>query len=109
MARIRAATVGRLIGWTLVALALLAGGAELVGSLAADGWRPVRLGEIWATLDLASLYLVQAVIQRYLHPAIWDPGVISLLLWPAWIVLAVPGAVLVLACWPKGRRLIFRR
>ncbi len=109
MVRFRPALVGLIIGLCLIVLALLAAGAELVGSLAADAWQPLALGGIWAAVDLGSLNLVQAVVQRYLHPAIWDPGIISLLLWPAWIVLTVPGAVLAIACWPRGRRLIFRR
>ena len=109
MVRIRPSLVGLVIGLVLITLALLAAGAELVGSLDAGSWRPVRLGEIWAALDIGSLNLVQAVVQRYLYPAIWDPGIISLLLRPAWIVLAVPGAALAIAGWPRGRRLIFRR
>ncbi len=109
MARIRPSLVGLIIGLSLITLALLAAGAELVGSLAAGAWQPIQLGGLWAALDLDSLNLIQAVVQRYLHPVLWDPGIISLLLWPAWIVLVVPGAVLAIACWPRGRRLIFRR
>ena len=109
MVRFRPSLVGLIIGLVLITLALLAAGAELVASLAAGEWQPVQLGRIWASVDLGSLNLIQAVVQRYLHPAIWDPAIISLLLWPAWIVPAVPGAVLAIACWPRGRRLIFRR
>lgn len=75
----------------------------------ADGvWRLLALGEVWFRLDVGSLNLVQAVIQRYLYPAIWDPGVVTVLLWPAWPCFAAIGAVLAFfGLRPKRRR--FRR
>ena len=42
-------------------------------------------------MSAASLNLVQAVVQRYLLPALWDPVLVTLLLLPAWIVVGVPG------------------
>ena len=103
--------VGRIAGWLLIAGALLAAGREIVRSLEAGHWLPITAGELWAGIDFASLNLVQAVIQRYLHPAIWEPGVVTLLLWPAWIVLLVPGVLLVVLFRRRdtGRRWRFRR
>jgi hypothetical protein len=39
---------------------------------------------------------MQAVVQRHLHPTIWDPGVIALLQWPAWLVALIPAFILLL-------------
>ena len=86
--------VGRILGWLLLALALLAAGAETVASLRAGEWQPMALGQLWYDLHRGSLNLMQAVVQRYLHPAIWDPGVIFVLQWPAWLVALIPGAIL---------------
>ena len=98
MGKIR--TTARILGWLLLVLALLAAGAEAVASLRAGEWQPLALGQVWYNLDRGSINLMQAVVQRYLHPAIWDPGVIAILQWPAWLVALIPGLVLLLL----GRR-----
>ena len=41
-------------------------------------------GEIWYELAPGSLNLTQAVIQRYLHPEIWEQGIVPLLVRPFW-------------------------
>ena len=40
--------------------------------------------------------LVQAVLQRCVHPAVWDPVLVTVLLLPLWLTLAVPGLLLAL-------------
>jgi hypothetical protein len=47
---------------------------------------------------------MQAVTQRYLHPAIWDPVVIEVLQWPAWFVALIPATILFLICRPARRK-----
>ncbi len=96
MAKEKLRIAGRILGLLLLALALLAAGAEAVASLGAGEWQPLALGQVWYDLHRGSINLMQAVVQRYLHPAIWDPGVIAVLQWPAWLVAAVPGLVLLL-------------
>ncbi len=61
-------------------------------------------GELWFRLDAASLNLVQALVQRYLTPALWDPAIVTLLQWPAWLVAAIPAALAGGACalWRRG-------
>jgi len=49
------------------------------------------LGQLWYSLDSASLNLVQAVIERYLLPALWDPLLLTFLTWAAAPVFAVLG------------------
>ncbi|MBL6954964.1 MAG: hypothetical protein ISR50_20210 [Alphaproteobacteria bacterium] len=89
-------SVGRILGWLLLALAFMIAGAEAMASLRAGEWQPMALGQLWYDLDRGSLNLMQALVQRYLHPAIWDPGVITILQWPAWLVAVIPAAVLLL-------------
>ncbi len=98
--------VGRLIGWLFILVALFFLGAEVVASLEAGAYQGLAMGQVWFTLDVASLNLAQAVTQRYLHPALWDPLMIELLTWPGWPVFGVPGVVLtvVFRRRPKRRR-----
>jgi hypothetical protein len=93
--------IGRLIGWIffLAGLAVLA--RDLFAWIESKQWRPIALGELWYDLDRSSLNLVQAVVQRYIHPYLWDPIIVTVLLWWAFAVLMVLG-VLILAL--SGRR-----
>jgi len=47
------------------------------------------LGALWYQLDSGSLEFSQAIIQRYLWPPLWEPGVTSILLLPAWVLPSV--------------------
>ncbi|WP_169569496.1 hypothetical protein [Sneathiella limimaris] len=71
-------------------------GSELLLSLRAGEWTPQLLGQLWFELHPESLNLTQAIIQRYLIPQLWDPVVVEILLWPAWLVFAIPGVALLL-------------
>ena len=86
--------VGRAIGW----IVLLFGGAVLVRDVLVwidtKHWAPIALGQLWYQLNRSSLNLVQAVIQRYIHPFLWDPIIVSVLLCWAFAVLMVLGALL---------------
>ena len=76
----------RLIGYLLA----LAG----LGFLIVDGARSIAAGELiltkfgqsWFDLDSASLNGAQALVQRYLHPYIWDPIIQTVLQWPTFAV-----------------------
>ena len=98
--------VGRLIGL----LVLLSGLAVLVRDLIAwadtGHFAPIVLGQLWFNLAPASLNLVQAVIQRYVFPALWEPGITTLLLLWAAPALILPGGVLLILCRrrERGRR-----
>ena len=89
--------VGRVIGWII----LLAGGAVLVRDLLVwidtKHWAPVALGQLWYQLNRSSLNLVQAVVQRYIHPFLWDPIIVSILLsWAFAMMMILGGLLLVL-------------
>ena len=88
--------VGRIIGWILLIAGLLLIGAELLASLQAGEWAPMLLGQLWFEFDSESLNFVQAIIQRYLLPFLWDPMIVTLLLAPAWVTFLVPAVVLLI-------------
>jgi len=88
--------VGRLIGWIM----FLAGFAVLVRDalvwIDTKRWAPIVLGQLWYELNRSSLNLVQAVIQRYIHPFLWDPVIVTILLSWAFAVLMVLGVLLLI-------------
>lgn len=72
-------------------------------------------GRLWANLDIASLNLIQAIVQRYIYAPLWDGVFVPLLLLPGWeaigilvLILAVIGAAFLFAASRRPRR-SFRR
>jgi hypothetical protein len=93
--------IGRLIGW----IVFLAGLAVLVRDvfvwIDTKHWAPIALGQLWFDLDRSSLNVTQAVVQRYIHPFLWDPIIVTVLLWWAFVVLMVLGLLILTL---SGRR-----
>ena len=94
----------RMAGWLLLLLAAAALGFEAMAALDSGTWRVRALGEIWFAIDVGSLNLAQAVIQRYLWPFLWEPVITSVLLLPGWAVFGAPGLVLALTGRTRRRR-----
>jgi hypothetical protein len=65
-----------------------------MGQSTGQGLHLAAVGELWYRLSPGTLNLTQAVTQRYVLPELWDPVLLTVLLWPAFLVLAVPGLVL---------------
>ncbi len=109
---------GRAIGWTLIILAAVALGYDLVTWWQAQpgDWSHFdrigrigelhvsSLGELWFRIDPDSLQLAQPAIQRHLWPELWDPIILTVLLWPACLVLLGLGAIFVLLFRRRRRR-----
>lgn len=97
--------VWRVVGWSL----LLAGFSVLVRDVVAwfDSrvWQPLAVGQLWYALDRSSLNLVQAVVQRYVSPLLWDRVVVNLLLcWASAVMIGLGAAILLLASGRSSRR-----
>ncbi|MEH6545140.1 MAG: hypothetical protein V7701_01840 [Sneathiella sp.] len=88
--------IGRLVGWVLIALAFMVLGHDLLQYLSTGELQFILLGELWYNLFPEGLNLAQAIVQRYLFPSLWDPVILTFLLWPAWLDFFVPGVVLIL-------------
>ena len=89
------------IGWLLVAGAAVMAVREAVMWAQSGEWTPIAAGQLWFDLHKDSLQLVQPAIERYILPALWDPVILTVLQWPAWAVLGLPGLVL---AWLADRR-----
>ena len=59
-----------------------------------SGSVPLTLGELWVMAAPQTPNTVQAVVQRRLHPALWDDVILPVLLAPAWAVALGLGAAL---------------
>ena len=104
--------ITRIIGALLILAALAAAGVELAQWISSGTYKSVTLGGLWYMVHRASLNASQAGIQRYVAPWLWDPGIVWLLVQPAWAITGLPGAVLLWLGRPKKkrrRRNLFRR
>ena len=96
--------VACIFGWFFTLAALAVALWEILDRDPDKGFQFRPAGELWYRIDVASLNLVQAVIERYVWPPLWDPVLSSLLLLPAIVVPAVPGLVLVVLCHARAKR-----
>ena len=94
----------RLIGWIFVLAALIILLIELRFWLTSGEWHLIPIGQLWYQLHSESLNIAQAVIQRYLHPYIWDPWILAILLTPSWPTFSAIGAVIIVLCRLTSRR-----
>ena len=86
----------RLIGSTFLALMLvfiIMDGAKI---LSTNSFVFTPLGQVWfeidQTLGTLTLNTLQAVVQRYLLPFLWDPIFVTFLAVPAWAISLLLGA-----------------
>ena len=93
---------GRALGSVLLLLAAATGVAQLLMIWAAGRYRPVSLGSIWFNLHAKSLIGFQALVENNLGPPAWMP-IQFLLTQPAFLLLLLPGLLLVLSCRPRQR------
>ena len=96
----------RVLALTFLILAAGIAAVDVASSLAAgEAPRLAALGEWWAWIDRDSLLLLQPAVERHISPALWDPGIQTLLEWPAAVEFAVLGAAFgLLALWRRRRR-----
>lgn len=88
--------VGRTLGWLLILGALLIVANETYVWLDRGTYHIIAAGELWYRMSPGSLNFTQAIIQRYIHPALWDDILRPVLLAPAWLVLGAPGILLLI-------------
>lgn len=98
--------VFRLIGLVLIAGALMVFGADVLRSLETGEVSIRSFAEVWALLDdrlgTASLDAFKAWAEATLPPAVWDPGLVSVLSYPSWAVLGVLGILVALIFRPRN-------
>jgi hypothetical protein len=101
--------IGRFIGWMLFLAGLSVLVRDVLASIDAKRWAPIALGQLWFDLNRSSLNLTQAIVQRYIHPFLWDPVIVTLLLCWAFAVLMVLGLVILAISSRRRQGLPFSR
>lgn len=96
--------LGRILGWLLIAVALLALGGDGLRWLETGVTTFISLGDFWARLDPPTHSLMQTIGRDYLPPVLWDPGLATLLRWPAAAVLGLFGLALLLIFRRRGSK-----
>ncbi|MDE0808478.1 MAG: hypothetical protein OSB69_03945 [Alphaproteobacteria bacterium] len=83
------------IGWILLALGVAILCHDLVKWLLTDSFVLIDAGSFWFAVHETSLKFAEPAIARYVHPFLWHPVMSTILLGPAFIVIGLPGALLV--------------
>jgi hypothetical protein len=97
--------IGRFLAWLFIALGLGVFAYDVWVFLNSGAVRLTALGQLWYWIHPGSLNLVQAVVERYVHPFLWDPIIINVLLAPAAVLFLVIGILFALIFRrPKRRR-----
>ena len=52
-------------------------------------YKASTIGATWAAVDIASLNISQAAVQRYISAWLWDPAIQTVLSAPMWLVFAI--------------------
>ena len=73
----------RFISMMFLVVAVITGVVDAIQTVAADRLNLTILGEAWYSFSPDSLNAAQAVVQRYVHPLLWDPVIQWVLLQPA--------------------------
>lgn len=94
----------RTIGLLLLGVAVVAATVDGARSIAASTMVVTPLGQSWYEVDVDSLNLSQAVVQRYVLPEVWDSVIFPILRLPTVLVGAVLGSLFMLVGLPKRRR-----
>lgn len=94
----------RLIGWILLAAALVALGADIVRSVRAEAIDTQPIGALWFATSPGSLMRTQAWVQAFIGSAVWSKGIFPLLTMPAWLPSGFLGAVFLLITRRHARR-----
>lgn len=83
----------RLLGTWLLAIALILLIVDGTKSLAATSVVLTSLDEVWSWLNADSLAAFRMFLQSRLFGPLLEPATEAALALPAWLVLAVPGAI----------------
>jgi hypothetical protein len=92
--------VFRFLGMVTLAAAFIFFVYDGTKSIAGNGLFVTKVGDAWSAIHQNSLLLLQPAIERHVAVWLWDPMLLTVLEQPAWLVLLILGAILVLL----GRR-----
>lgn len=83
--------VFRLMGLAFLAIAIIAAISDASTSIAQSQLQLQPLGQLLFGLFPDTFPILQPAIERHVHPALWDPVLLTLMTWPVWAVAAPLG------------------
>ena len=84
-----------LLGWFLMVAAFIAAAAEtVVHTVPGVGGLVISAYDLWYTISPKSLVIARIIVERDVHAIIWDPLLVTVLQFPAWLLIGGPGAAL---------------
>lgn len=95
----------------ILSLALIALGAailltDVIGGLTGDAaFGLSSLGDWWFWAHPTSLQLLQPAVERHISPALFDPYIVTLLIWPAALEFLVLGGLILMIARPRLSRI----
>ena len=87
--------IGRYVGWALIFMALGFTVAENSALGLSEQNGIMSAYSVLHTLVPGELIVTRIIISKVLHPVIWDPLIKSLLWFPGWLILGLPGIICV--------------
>lgn len=93
----------RLVGFVAIALAFALLVKDATRSIAGGALALTPLGQDAATWFPAKFPLLQPLLERNLHPFLWDPVALALLHAPTWLALGLAGTLVFYAVRPRRR------
>jgi hypothetical protein len=91
------------IGWLLLALGVAILCHDLIKWMLSGSFEFIDAGLFWFSVHQDSLKLAEPAIARYLHPFLWHPVMSTILVAPAFLVIGLPGGLLVFLARRRGR------
>ena len=100
----------RFLGLTSCSVGAAQFGYDVIYALEEAGlqlWqhRFTDLGSVWFAVHPSSLQAIQPIIQRYIHPIVWDPAIQWMLLQPSFVIFSVFGIALMITTRQKQRKI----
>lgn len=77
----------RVVGFVVLALALVFAVLDITRSLTASELILTPLAQTWADISPQSLLTMRELVEKWTLPFFWDPVMTTVLLLPSWIVL----------------------
>jgi hypothetical protein len=95
--------LGRVIGWVVLLLAIVAVGNDLWGFYDTGHYQASQIGELWVRVDRASLIAIRGPLESVAN-WLWDPTLVTILGLPAALSFAVLALVLLLGFRRREKR-----
>jgi hypothetical protein len=86
----------RFVGLILLAAAFITLVIDGTKSIAASAVTVTPLGQYWNDIHSTSLQLLQPALERHVAEWLWDPVMLNIITAPAWLVLGILAALLML-------------